>query len=168
MIFLKDFIYLFSERGEGRQKERERNINVWLHLTCPPTGDLACKPGMCPERDSNQQPFSLQASTQSTEPHQPGQENQYSLKSNIHIYLLWLSGLSAGLQTRGSRVRFPVRAHAWVVGQVPNGQCLRGNHTLMFLSLSFILPSISPKINKQTNKSNIFFLKVYKKTVMRM
>ena len=27
-IFLKDFIYLLFERGEGREKERERNINV--------------------------------------------------------------------------------------------------------------------------------------------
>ena len=37
--------------------------------------------------------------------------------------------------------RFPVRAHAWVVGQVPSGGCVRGNHTLMFLFLSFSLPS---------------------------
>ena len=36
--FLKDFIYLFSERGEGREKERERNVNVWLSLACPPLG----------------------------------------------------------------------------------------------------------------------------------
>ena len=28
--FFKDFIYLFLERGEGREKEREKNINVWL------------------------------------------------------------------------------------------------------------------------------------------
>ena len=28
MPFLKDFIYLFLERGEGREEERERNINV--------------------------------------------------------------------------------------------------------------------------------------------
>ena len=35
-IFKKDlFIYLFLERGEGREKERERNISVWLPLTCP-------------------------------------------------------------------------------------------------------------------------------------
>ena len=26
--FFKDFIYLFLEKGEGREKERERNINV--------------------------------------------------------------------------------------------------------------------------------------------
>ena len=30
----KDFIYLFLERGDGREKERERNINVWLPLMC--------------------------------------------------------------------------------------------------------------------------------------
>ena len=44
--FLKDFIYLFLERGEGREKEREENINVWLPLAHP-TGDLTCNPGMC-------------------------------------------------------------------------------------------------------------------------
>ena len=27
-LFLKDFIYLFLERGERREKERERNIHV--------------------------------------------------------------------------------------------------------------------------------------------
>ena len=37
-VFLKDFIYLFLERGEGREKERERNINVWLPLVCPTPG----------------------------------------------------------------------------------------------------------------------------------
>ena len=36
--FLKCFIYLFLERGEGREKERERNINVWLPLMCPLLG----------------------------------------------------------------------------------------------------------------------------------
>ena len=38
----------------------------------PPTGDLARNPGMCPDWESNLQPFHLQAGTQSTEPHQPG------------------------------------------------------------------------------------------------
>ena len=31
-FFFKDFIYLFFERGEGKEKERERNIDVWLPL----------------------------------------------------------------------------------------------------------------------------------------
>ena len=35
-------------------------------------GDLAHNPGMCPDWESNQQPFDLQAGTQFTEPHQPG------------------------------------------------------------------------------------------------
>ena len=38
------------------------------------TGALACKPSMCPDWESNQQPFGSEAGTQSTEPHQPGRE----------------------------------------------------------------------------------------------
>ena len=38
-----------------------------------PTGDLACNPGTCSDWESNCRPFSLQAGTQTTEPHQPGQ-----------------------------------------------------------------------------------------------
>ena len=37
-LFSLDFIYLFLERGEQREKEREGNINVWLPLTCPVLG----------------------------------------------------------------------------------------------------------------------------------
>ena len=53
-------------------------------------------------------------------------------------WLVWLSGLNAGLRTKGSPVGFPVGAHAWVV---PSKGRMRGNHTLMFLSLSFSFPS---------------------------
>ena len=35
-------------------------------------GDLAHNPGMCPDWESNQQPFGSQSGAQSTEPHQPG------------------------------------------------------------------------------------------------
>ena len=38
LVLKKDLIYLFLERGEGREKEREKNINVWLPLTHPLTG----------------------------------------------------------------------------------------------------------------------------------
>ena len=75
---------------------------------------------------------------------------------HINIYkalswLVWLSGLSAGLRTKESPVWFPVRAHAWVAGQVPSRGCVRGNHTLMFLTFSFfLLPSL--KINKILEK----------------
>ena len=53
LIFFKDFIYLFLHRGEEREKEREKNISVWLPLTHTPTGDLAYNPGMYPNRESN-------------------------------------------------------------------------------------------------------------------
>ena len=49
--------------------------------------------------------------------------------------------IERGLRTKESLVQFPVRAHAWVVGQVPSRECARGDHTLMFLSLSFSFPS---------------------------
>ena len=54
--------------------------------------------------------------------------------------LVWISGLSAGLQTKGPPVQFPVRAHAWIVGQDPSREHVRGNHILKFLSLSPSLP----------------------------
>ena len=37
-FFKKHFIYLFLERGEEREKEQERNINVWLPLVHPQLG----------------------------------------------------------------------------------------------------------------------------------
>ena len=62
-------------------------------------------------------------------------------------WLVWLSGLSAGLRTKGSLVRFPVRAHAWVAGKVPSRGRVRSNHKLMFLSPSFPSPLSKNKLN---------------------
>ena len=36
--FIKYFVYLFLDRGERREKERERNINLWLPLMFPLLG----------------------------------------------------------------------------------------------------------------------------------
>ena len=53
-------------------------------------------------------------------------------------WLVWLSGLSAGLGIKGSQVRFPVRAHAWAAGQVPNrGAQEKQPHIDVFLPLCF-------------------------------
>ena len=71
-------------------------------------------------------------------------------------WLAWLCGLGASLRTKGFAVRFPVRAHARVAGQVPSRGCERGNHVSTFLSLSPSFP-LSLKINK------IFFKIVKKK-----
>ena len=66
-------------------------------------------------------------------------------------WLVWLSGLSASLRIKGLPVRFPVRAHAWGEGHVPSVGHVRGNHTLMYLSLSFSLLSPLSK-NKKIKK----------------
>ena len=51
-------------------------------------------------------------------------------------WLVWLNVLSNGLWTKRMLVQFPVRDP----GQVPSGGHVRGNHTLMFLSLSSSFP----------------------------
>ena len=66
-------------RVEWMETERGRNINVrekhQLAASCMhPTRDLAHSPGMHPDWESNWGPFNSQAGTQSTEPHQPGQQ----------------------------------------------------------------------------------------------
>ena len=53
------------------EREGERHQSVVASRT-PPTEDLACNPSMCPDWESDQQPFDSQAGTQSTEPHQLG------------------------------------------------------------------------------------------------
>ena len=74
----------------------------------------------------------------------------------FYPWLVWLSGLSAGLQTKKSPVHIPVRAHTWVVGQVPSWAtdgCI--SHTSMFLpSPSLSLP-LSIKINKVLKKNKL-------------
>ena len=54
------------------------------------------------------------------------QTNMTQMKEQIKTtekepWLVWLSGLSASLQTKGSLVRFPVRAHAWLQAMSPVG-----------------------------------------------
>ena len=75
-IFFKDFISLFLETGEGREKEGERSINVWLPLAHPQLG--TCPITQACTLTSNQQPLDLQTGAQSTEPHQPGLIHLYS------------------------------------------------------------------------------------------
>ena len=48
------FIYLFLDRGEGWEKEKERHFNVWLPLEHPLLGPWPANPGMCPDWESNQ------------------------------------------------------------------------------------------------------------------
>ena len=66
----------------------------------PRTGDLARNSGMCPRRGWNQRPFDLQAGSQSTELHQPGQLSVNSKdKPEIHfnLFLYWSLIVKSGV-----------------------------------------------------------------------
>ena len=75
MYIFKKILFIFRERGKEGERRRETSMCEryidWLPLT-PPTGDLACNPIMCPDLESNRRPLGSQASTQSTDLHQPG------------------------------------------------------------------------------------------------
>ena len=51
-IFLRCFIYLFSETGKGRRKGGEKQQRV-VASRAPPTGHLARTPGLCPDWELN-------------------------------------------------------------------------------------------------------------------
>ena len=61
--------YLFLERGEGREQEKEKNINVWFLSRSPHWG-----PGLQPRHVPwlGIEPVTQTACAQSTELHQPG------------------------------------------------------------------------------------------------
>ena len=70
--FFFNFIYLFLDREEGWEKERERSHKVWLPLTHPLLGTWHEPQACALHWESNQRPFGLQAGTQLAELHQPG------------------------------------------------------------------------------------------------
>ena len=72
ILFLKDSIYLFLERGERREKERERIINVWLPLPHPLLGTWPETQACALTGNQTGIPFICRQALSSTETHQPG------------------------------------------------------------------------------------------------
>ena len=69
--------------------------------------------------------------------------NMLHQKSLNRPWLVWLSGLSTRLQSKGLLVQFPIRAHAWVVGSVPSqGACER--HLIILSHIDVSLPLFLP------------------------
>ena len=95
-FFLKIlFIYFIRERG--REKERERNSSVQeipasVDSCTPPSRDLARNRGMCPNRESNQQPLGSQVGALSPEPHQP--------RLCLSVYISMLKIFSGSLKSK--------------------------------------------------------------------
>ena len=84
-FFLRFSLFVFRERGRDKERGGEKHRCVFASCA-PPTGDLAHNPGMCPDW----QPFGLQDGTQSTEPHQLGENLQllhYFTSSLFHGHL---------------------------------------------------------------------------------
>ena len=70
-FFLRFYLLIFRERGREGERDGQKHQCV-VASRAPQSGDLAHNSGMCPDWESNQQPFGSQACAQSTEPHQPG------------------------------------------------------------------------------------------------
>ena len=77
--FLKDFIYLFFREGKGGRKRRGETSMCDCLLHTPLLGTWSATQACALDWDLNQWPFDLQASTQSTEPHQPGWKVTFSM-----------------------------------------------------------------------------------------
>ena len=70
LFFFKILFIYFRQRGREGEREGEKHQCVVASST-PPSGDLVSNPGLCPDWESNQQPFGSQTGAQSTEPHRP-------------------------------------------------------------------------------------------------
>ena len=75
-FFFRFYLFIFRERR--KEGERGEKYQCVVASCAPPTGDPACNPGTYTNWESNQQPSDLQASTQSTEPQQPGFHSSFT------------------------------------------------------------------------------------------
>ena len=55
IFFIKILFIYFQREGKGSRKRGKHQCVVAFHA--PPTGDLACNPGMCPDWESNCDPL---------------------------------------------------------------------------------------------------------------
>ena len=73
-----------------------------------------------------------------------GQSLYTYFKRRRDPWLVGLSGLSTSLQTERFPVPFPVRAHAWVSGQVPSWGCVGGSRLMCLSNMDVSLPLFPP------------------------
>ena len=79
-------LFIFRERGQEGEREGEKH--QWMvasHVAL--TGALACNPGMCPDWESNQQPFGSQPVFNPLSYTSQGLLKLYTLKKKNLIYL---------------------------------------------------------------------------------
>ena len=84
---MKGFI-LFIFRERGQEGEREGEKHQWMvasHVAL--TGALACNPGMCPDWESNQQPFGSQPVLNPLSYTSQGLLKLYTLKKKSYLLI---------------------------------------------------------------------------------
>ena len=87
-IYFEDFIYLFLERGERREKERERNTSLLVASHVPPPQDLACNPGTCPDWESTSD---LSVCRPALNPVSHTRQGQYIFNTGICMKKVWIN-----------------------------------------------------------------------------
>ena len=103
-LFVK-ILYLFLERERKRGRETliwEISISCLFYTPKLGTDQTHCNPGMCPERESDWCPFTLQDDAQSTEPHGSGLifsslRKLFNSYEKMHIFQFLLLGSSFAL-----------------------------------------------------------------------
>ena len=69
LLFKRFYLFIFREKGREGEREGAKHQLIASHT--PPTQELSCNPGLCPDPESKLRPFGVQ-DTQPTEPHQSG------------------------------------------------------------------------------------------------
>ena len=82
---------LFIERGEGREKERKRNINVWVPFMHPLLGTWPTTQACALTRNQTCD-LLVHSLTRPTEPHQPGPSDSLSASYSADVPILEHNG----------------------------------------------------------------------------
>ena len=78
LLFLIKILFIYFQRERVREGKREGEKHQRVVAFCmPPTGDLACNSGLCPDWELNLRPFGFQAGIQSTASQRPGLTGEF-------------------------------------------------------------------------------------------
>ena len=155
-LFIYYFLLILQKGGGRREKETESEGNInWLPLILAPTWDQTHNPGMCPNWELKQQPFTLQDDAQ---PSHTSHGRMWGLEMKVGLlkmkffnqpWLVWLGWLEHHPLTE----RFQVSIPSWDIylgcGFDPWSRYIRsplwahmgGNRSMLLSCIDVSLPS---------------------------
>ena len=134
-FFFLDFIYLFLERREGREIEREKDTSIGCLSYMPdPSGDRTCNPG--PAQAGN---WAGNVSVRGPHPAQPWLRAGVIFDSILFFVFL----ASCHLSTNTDGFYFTIYIVKFVLVFIPNHEAIL-NSSLWFECLSIVFPSWFP------------------------